>query len=150
MIAIKRLNSSDTDFATELDRLLAFEATQDEAIERTVAAILADVKARGDAAVIEYTQRFDGLQAHSMTANWKSRSRCCRLRWPSFPASSVRRSKQRPAACATTISGRRCIAGNMKKMARVRAVPCSARRSRRSTASASTCPAARLPTRRRC
>ncbi|EXI77849.1 MAG: Histidinol dehydrogenase [Candidatus Accumulibacter appositus] len=68
MIAIKRLNSSEPDFATKLDRLLAFEATQDEAIERTVAAILADVKARGDAAVIEYTQRFDGLQAHSMAA----------------------------------------------------------------------------------
>jgi len=68
MIAIKRLNSSEPDFATELDRLLAFEATQDEAIEQTVATILADVKTRGDAAVIEYTQRFDGLQAHSMAA----------------------------------------------------------------------------------
>ncbi len=68
MIAIKRLSSSEPDFATELDRLLAFEATQDEAIERTVAAILADVKARGDAAVIEYTRRFDGLQAPSMAA----------------------------------------------------------------------------------
>jgi len=68
MIAIKRLNSADADFATRLDALLAFEATQDEGIERTVADILADVRARGDAAVIEYTQRFDGLQASSMTA----------------------------------------------------------------------------------
>ncbi|WP_374682944.1 histidinol dehydrogenase [Accumulibacter sp.] len=68
MIAIKRLNSADADFATRLDALLAFEATQDEAVERTVADILADVRARGDAAVIEYTQRFDGLQASSMTA----------------------------------------------------------------------------------
>ncbi|MEF8722400.1 histidinol dehydrogenase [Candidatus Accumulibacter phosphatis] len=66
MIAIKRLNSADADFATQLDALLAFEATQDEAIEGTVAAILADVKVRGDAAVIEYTQAFDGLQASSM------------------------------------------------------------------------------------
>ncbi len=66
MIAIKRLNSADADFATKLDALLAFEATQDEAIEGTVAAILADVKVRGDAAVIEYTQAFDDLQASSM------------------------------------------------------------------------------------
>jgi len=66
MIAIKRLNSADADFATQLDALLAFEATQDKAIEGTVAAILADVKVRGDAAVIEYTQAFDGLQASSM------------------------------------------------------------------------------------
>ncbi|RDE50760.1 MAG: histidinol dehydrogenase [Candidatus Accumulibacter meliphilus] len=66
MIEIKRLNSADADFATKLDALLAFEATQDEAIEGTVAAILADVKVRGDAAVIEYTQAFDDLQASSM------------------------------------------------------------------------------------
>ena len=66
MIAIKRLNSADADFATKLDALLAFEATQDKAIEGTVAAILADVKVRGDAAVIEYTQAFDDLQANSM------------------------------------------------------------------------------------
>ena len=38
----------------------------DAAIEQRVAAILADVRARGDAAVIEYTQRFDGLQVDGM------------------------------------------------------------------------------------
>ena len=68
MIRIKRLSTADADFTTRLDALLAFEAAHDESVERTVAAILSDVKARGDAAVIEYTQRFDGLSVDSMAA----------------------------------------------------------------------------------
>ena len=66
MIAIKRLSSADADFQTRLDALLAFEGAQDESIDQTVAAILADVKACGDAAVVEYTNRFDRLSAGSM------------------------------------------------------------------------------------
>ena len=66
MIRIKRLATTDTDFEVRLDALLAFEAAQDESVDRTVAGILADVKARGDAAVIEYTRRFDGLGVSSM------------------------------------------------------------------------------------
>ena len=66
MIAIKRLSSRDADFSPRLDALLAFESTQDEALERVVAAILADVKARGDAAVIDYTNRFDRLAIQSV------------------------------------------------------------------------------------
>lgn len=64
--AIKRLSSADSDFKQRLDALLAFESAQDESIDCTVAAILADVKARGDAALLEYTHRFDRLQAKSM------------------------------------------------------------------------------------
>jgi len=66
MIGIKRLSSTDVDFKARLDALLAFEGAQDESIDQTVAAILADVKARGDAAVVEYTNRFDRLSAASM------------------------------------------------------------------------------------
>ena len=66
MIAIKRLSSRDADFKPRLDALLAFESAQDESIDRTVAAILADVKARGDAAVVEYTNRFDRLAVDSV------------------------------------------------------------------------------------
>ena len=66
MIKIKRLSSTDADFSPRLDALLAFEATQDEALEGAVADILADVKARGDAAVIEYTNRFDRLAIASL------------------------------------------------------------------------------------
>ena len=63
MISIKRFSSSDADFQARLDALLAFEAAQDESVDRAVAAILADVKQRGDAAVVEYTNRFDRLSA---------------------------------------------------------------------------------------
>jgi len=66
MIAIKRLASTDADFSERLDALLAFEAAQDESVEGTVTSILAEVKARGDAALLEYTRRFDGLSVSSM------------------------------------------------------------------------------------
>ena len=66
MVAIRRLNSTDAGFKAALDELLAFEGAQDEKIDQTVAAILADVKSRGDAAVIEYTNRFDRLSAKCM------------------------------------------------------------------------------------
>ena len=65
-VAIKRLATVDADFKAKMDALLAFEAAADENIERTVAGILADVKTRGDAAVIEYTNRFDRLTAKAM------------------------------------------------------------------------------------
>ncbi len=73
MIAIKRFSSADADFKQRLDALLAFESAQDESVDRTVAAILADVKARGDAAVVEYTNRFDRLSAQSMAELERSR-----------------------------------------------------------------------------
>ena len=66
MIAIKRLSSADADFDSRLDALLAFESAQDESVDRAVAEILAGVKRRGDAAVIEYTNRFDRLGVNSM------------------------------------------------------------------------------------
>jgi histidinol dehydrogenase len=66
MVAIKRLATLDADFSAKMDALLAFEGAQDEAVERTVIAILADVKARGDAAVVEYSNKFDRLAVSSM------------------------------------------------------------------------------------
>jgi histidinol dehydrogenase len=62
-LAVRRLSSAAPDFAARLDALLAFEAAQDEGIERTVATILDEVRRRGDAAVLEYTNRFDRLSA---------------------------------------------------------------------------------------
>ncbi len=58
---IRKLSSHAAGFDEELTRLLAFEETADEKLEATVASILADVKKRGDDAVIEYTRRFDRL-----------------------------------------------------------------------------------------
>lgn len=65
MIQIKRFNSTDSDFNTNLGKLLAFENAQDDAIDSTVAKILADIRSRRDAALIEYTNRFDRLNATS-------------------------------------------------------------------------------------
>ncbi|SEF94159.1 histidinol dehydrogenase [Nitrosomonas ureae] len=65
MIEIKRFNSKDSDFDSNLEKLLAFENAQDDAVELTVARILADIKQRKDAALIEYTNRFDRLSAVS-------------------------------------------------------------------------------------
>jgi histidinol dehydrogenase len=58
---IRKLDSSDPGFQSTLDALLAFEAGTDAAIETAVTQILADVRARGDAAVLEYTNRFDRI-----------------------------------------------------------------------------------------
>ena len=58
---ITRLSTKQNDFDAKLSKLLAFEETADEKLEATVASILADVKKRGDEAVLEYTRRFDRL-----------------------------------------------------------------------------------------
>lgn len=62
---IRQLSSSAENFSEELTALLAFEETADEKLESTVAAILADVRVRGDEAVLEYTTRFDRLSIAS-------------------------------------------------------------------------------------
>ena len=63
---IKRLKTSDVDFWPELKAMLEWESVSDQAVFETVNQILADVKIRGDAAVLEYTNRFDRMQAGSM------------------------------------------------------------------------------------
>ena len=63
-----RLSTAQADFETLFQQRLHWSADTDAAIEQRVADILADVKARGDAAVLEYTERFDGLQAPNMAA----------------------------------------------------------------------------------
>lgn len=63
-----RLDSRSADFAERLKALLAWEPVEDAAIERTVADIVADVRRRGDEAVLEYTRRFDRIDAPSMAA----------------------------------------------------------------------------------
>jgi histidinol dehydrogenase len=66
MTAMRRLDSTQPDFDARLRELVAFEAAQDPQIDAVVAAILADVKSRGDGAVLEYTQRFDRVAAKSL------------------------------------------------------------------------------------
>jgi histidinol dehydrogenase len=66
-VNIRRLRTDASDFDEQLQRLHYWSAETDGAIEQRVAAILADVEQRGDAAVLEYTARFDALPAESVT-----------------------------------------------------------------------------------
>ncbi len=63
-----RLCTSDADFEAQFRARQHWSAETDAAIVQRVDGILADVQARGDAAVLEYTERFDGLQAASVAA----------------------------------------------------------------------------------
>jgi histidinol dehydrogenase len=63
---IRRFSTTDVDFDKNLTDLLAFETAQDDNIDSVVANILRDVKTRGDAAVLEYTNRFDHTNASSL------------------------------------------------------------------------------------
>jgi histidinol dehydrogenase len=67
-LKLRRLATTDADFDTQLARLQHWSAETDAAIEQRVAEIVADVRARGDAAVLEYTARFDGLRRDSVAA----------------------------------------------------------------------------------
>ena len=68
MLKLRQLNTQGADFEAEFQRVLHWSADTDAAIESRVAEILADVRARGDAAVLEYTARFDRLTAESLGA----------------------------------------------------------------------------------
>jgi histidinol dehydrogenase len=67
-ISITRLDASSADFRARLAELLAFNDATDSAVQNAVSEILAGVRARGDAAVLEYTARFDRLNAPDMAA----------------------------------------------------------------------------------
>ncbi len=64
---MRRLATTQADFDARLAELLAFESAQNPQVDATVAAILADVKTRGDVAVLEYTKKFDGVSASALT-----------------------------------------------------------------------------------
>ncbi|MYN12389.1 histidinol dehydrogenase [Pusillimonas sp. TS35] len=66
MPSIKRLSTRDDGFRASLRALLAYDASQDESIEQAVTGILRDVQQRGDDALLEYTRRFDRVDAASV------------------------------------------------------------------------------------
>jgi len=80
MALIHKLDSRDADFQQRLSALLAFEASTDDAIETAVAQILDRVRREGDAAVLEFTRRFDGLDAPDMAALELPRAELLRAR----------------------------------------------------------------------
>ena len=63
---LRRLQTTDGGFDAALEALTRYEAAQDDEVEATVRAIIADVRKRGDAAVLEYTRKFDRLPARGM------------------------------------------------------------------------------------
>lgn len=65
-LKITRLDANQVDFKQHLDALLAWEGVSDKSVNERVEEIIAAVRERGDAALVEYTARFDGLQVNNM------------------------------------------------------------------------------------
>ena len=63
---MRRLSTRDPGFDAELSALTRYEAAQDAAVEEAVKRIIADVQARGDAAILEYSRRFDRVEAGTL------------------------------------------------------------------------------------
>ena len=60
-LSLRVLDAAAASFDAELQQLIAFEVAQDADVDSAVASIIADVRARGNAALIDYTRRFDRL-----------------------------------------------------------------------------------------
>jgi len=63
---MQRLDTAQADFSASLERLTAWQNELNQEVTETVASIVADVIARGDQAVLEYTAQFDNLPAASV------------------------------------------------------------------------------------
>ena len=60
--SIRRLSTTAADFSQQMDALLVWEAVSDAQVQQRVADIVADVRSRGDAALVAYTNQFDRRQ----------------------------------------------------------------------------------------
>jgi len=65
MSDIRVMNTTDAGFEKQLEQLLAWESVSDGAVNATVNEIIDNIRRRGDEALLEYTNRFDGWQAES-------------------------------------------------------------------------------------
>jgi len=63
---LRRLSTSARGFDAKLTALTRYEASADAKLQKTVARILADVRTRGDAALLAYAKRFDKITARSV------------------------------------------------------------------------------------
>jgi histidinol dehydrogenase len=59
MAEIARLSTADPGFEARLDALLAWESVSDDRVQQTVTEVIKAVRTRGDAALLDYTARFD-------------------------------------------------------------------------------------------
>jgi histidinol dehydrogenase len=65
MADIRKLNTAEPDFQQQLAALLAWDSVSDVAVNQVVNEVIADIRSRGDAALVDYTSRFDGWAAAS-------------------------------------------------------------------------------------
>ena len=72
---MKQLTTKARNFYAELDAMLAWESVADDAVQTTVKDILNEVRRRGDAAVVDYTNRFDRMQVEDFSALELSQTR---------------------------------------------------------------------------
>jgi histidinol dehydrogenase len=111
-LRITRLLTTAPDFDARLQQALHWSSETDRAIEDAAAAIVADVRERGDAAVLQYTARFDGLEASAVAALEVPRSEWQRAfdGLPSATTSTRCARRARAGRCATNMvrcSGKR-------------------------------------------
>lgn len=72
---MRRLDTSDANFAAQLEQLGASQEELNPSVDKIVADIVADVRTRGDAAVIDYTAEFDRLAVSSVAQLKVSKTR---------------------------------------------------------------------------
>ena len=65
-IEIRRLSSAQSDFAGQMNELLAWESVSDAGVQKTVADIIYDIRTRGDEALVGFTNKFDRMNVSSM------------------------------------------------------------------------------------
>ena len=68
MISIKELNKQEDNFWQEMETLLAWESVSDASVLNTVNDIIADIRKRGDAALVDFTNRFDRMSVEDISA----------------------------------------------------------------------------------
>jgi histidinol dehydrogenase len=68
MAEIRQLDTRDPDFMRRLEQLLAWDSVSDDAVNQVVQDVIAEIRSRGDAALVDYTARFDGWQPASAAA----------------------------------------------------------------------------------
>ena len=145
---LRRLDTRDAGFEPAFERLRLSSAEADPEIDTRVAAILADVRARGDAAVLEYTARFDALEASSV-AGLALGADEMRAAYEAITRAQ-RNALQSAAARIRSYHERSSTPAGALGVTATTTARCWGRRSRRWIAWASTCRVARPRTRRAC
>jgi len=64
---MKRLSTNQSDYQQQMDTLLAWEGVSDEQVNNTVRDVIKNIRARGDDALLEYTNQFDRMNVASMS-----------------------------------------------------------------------------------